>query len=184
MGGGLIVDGDPLPSVAGYAGEVGHIPVNPAGLSCRCGSVGCWETEVGADALLRRAGHQPGGGRRELDAVLREAESGSPVALGALDEVGRWIGFGLAGLVNIFNPRLIVLGGLFGRIHPFVDDTLEAELDRLALEAPRRLVRVVPASLGIDAPLLGAAEFAFEPLLGDPALWLRRSDVLAERASA
>ena len=184
VGGGLIVDGDPLPSVAGYAGEVGHIPVNPAGLSCRCGSVGCWETEVGADALLRRAGHQPGGGRRELDAVLREAESGSPVALGALDEVGRWIGFGLAGLVNIFNPRLIVLGGLFGRIHPFVDDTLEAELDRLALEAPRRLVRVVPASLGIDAPLLGAAEFAFEPLLGDPALWLRRSDVLAERASA
>ncbi len=184
VGGGLIVDGDPLPSVAGYAGEVGHIPVNPAGLSCRCGSVGCWETEVGADALLRRAGHQPGGGRRELDAVLREAESGSPVALGALDEVGRWIGFGLAGLVNIFNPRLIVLGGLFGRIHPFVEDTLEAELDRLALEGPRRLVRVVPASLGVDAPLLGAAEFAFEPLLGDPALWLRRSDVLAERASA
>jgi predicted NBD/HSP70 family sugar kinase len=184
VGGGLIVDGNPLPSVAGYAGEVGHIPVNPIGANCRCGSVGCWETEVGADALLRRAGHRPGGGRREVEAVLREAEAGSPVALDALHETGRWIGYGLAGLVNIFNPRLVVLGGLFGRIHPFVDEAIDAELDRLALAGPRSLVRVVPASLGIDAPLLGAAEFAFEPLLADPAFWFQRSDGLAERASA
>jgi predicted NBD/HSP70 family sugar kinase len=184
VGGGLIVDGNPLPSVAGYAGEVGHIPVNPIGANCRCGSVGCWETEVGADALLRRAGHRPGGGRREVEAVLREAEAGSPVALDALHETGRWIGYGLAGLVNIFNPRLVVLGGLFGRIHPFVDEAIDAELNRLALAGPRSLVRVVPASLGIDAPLLGAAEFAFEPLLADPAFWFQRSDGLAERASA
>ena len=53
--------------------------------------------------------------------MLREAEAGSPAALSALDHVGRWLGIGLAGLVNIFNPELIVLGGLFGRIHPFVE---------------------------------------------------------------
>lgn len=184
VGGGLIVDGKPLTGAAGYGGEVGHIPVNPNGSPCRCGSTGCWETEVGEGVLLLRAGHPPGGGRSEVEAVLREAEAGAPAALSALEYVGRWLAFGLAGLVNVFNPRLVVLGGLFGRIHPFVAKTIEAELDRLALPAPRELVRVVPATLGVDAPLLGAAELAFEPLLADPAIWLGPRDVLAELASA
>ena len=184
VGGGLIVDGRPLSGVAGYAGEVGHIPVNPTGTACGCGSTGCWETEVGVDALLRRAGHPAGGGRAEVDAVLRDALAGSPAALAALESVGRWLGFGLAGLVNVFNPRLVVLGGFFTRIHPFVARTLDEELRRHALPAPRQLVRVVPASLGVNAPLLGAAELAFEAILADPALWLGSRDGLAELASA
>jgi predicted NBD/HSP70 family sugar kinase len=184
VGGGLIVDGQPLTGVAGYGGEVGHIPVNPNGAPCRCGSVGCWETEVGAGALLRRAGHPPEGGRAEVDAVLREAEMGYAAALTALAEVGRWLGFGLAGLINVLNPRLVVLGGLFGRIHPLISEILDAELDRRALPAPRKLVRVLPATLGIDAPLLGAAELAFEPLLADPAVWMASRDILPELASA
>ena len=121
VGGGLIVDGRPLTGAAGYGGEVGHVPVDPAGSACRCGSVGCWETEVGEGALLRLAGHRrrrrPGGGRRPCSARRATARLG---ALAALDQVGRWLGIGLAGLVNILDPRLIVLGGLFGRIHPFV----------------------------------------------------------------
>jgi predicted NBD/HSP70 family sugar kinase len=171
VGGGLIVDGRPFTGLAGYAGEVGHMPVNPAGSVCRCGSVGCWETEVGERALLTRAGRQPDGGRAEVDAVLRDARSGSSVAIGAFNEVGRWLGVGLAGLVNVLNPELIVLGGQFGRIYPFVGTALRTELDRLALDASREIVRVVPATLGVDAPLLGAAELAFEPLLADPAAW-------------
>lgn len=184
VGGGLIVDGRPLTGVAGYAGEIGHIPLNPNGARCGCGSIGCWETEVGEGALLARAGHPPDGGRSAVEAVLREAEAGSPVALGALDSVGHWLGVGLAGLVNVFNPRLVVLGGRFSRLHPFVTGTIEAELDRLALPAPRQLVRVVPATLGANASLLGAAELAFEPLLDDPAAWLRRHHVVPELATA
>lgn len=184
VGGGLIVDGKPLAGAAGYGGEIGHIPVNPNGGPCRCGSVGCWETEVGEEALLHRAGHPPGGGREEVDAVVREAEMGSSTALAALDSVGRWLGFGLAGLVNVFNPRLVVLGGLFGRIHPFLIASLERELDRLALPGPRKLVTIVPATLGVDASLLGAAELAFEPLLADPALWVRPRVALPELVSA
>ena len=172
VGGGVVVDGRLLAGAAGYAGEVGHMPVNPNGTACRCGSIGCWETEVGEAALLRLAGHAPGGGRAAVDGVLQEAVSGSPSALSALDQVGRWLGIGLAGLVNLLNPQLVVLGGVFGRIHPFVSRTLESELDRRALAAPRGMVRVVPARLGSDAPLLGAAELAFGPLLDDPAAWL------------
>jgi predicted NBD/HSP70 family sugar kinase len=119
-----------------------------------------------------------------VDAVLREAAAGAPIALHALDVTGRWLGFGLAGLVNVFNPELVVLGGLFGRIHPFLATTLQSELERLTLPAPRALVRVVPATLGEDAPLIGAAELAFEPLLGDPAAWLRPHDIRSELASA
>jgi predicted NBD/HSP70 family sugar kinase len=184
VGGGFIVDGKPLTGAAGYGGEVGHIPVNPSGLACRCGSTGCWETEVGEDALLRRAGHPPAGGREAVDAVLREAGAGSPEALSSLDEVGRWLGVGLAGLVNVFNPDLILLGGLFGQIHPYVSRNLESGLDRLALPAARQMVRIAPVTLGIDAPLLGAAELAFEPLLVDPAQWLVPRNALAELASA
>ena len=66
------------------------------------------------------------------------------------------------------NPQLIVLGGLCGRIFPFVDVPLRGELDRLALRASCELVEVVPSSLGADAPLLGAAELAFDPFLADP----------------
>ncbi len=184
VGGGLVVGGRPLTGAAGLAGEVGHMSVNPDGAPCRCGSVGCWETEVGEDALLMRAGHEPGGGRAAVDAVLLEAAAGSEVALVALDDVGRWLGIGLASLVNLLNPRLVVLGGRLARIHPFVTRSLLAELDRRTLPAARSLVSVIPTSLGVDAPLLGAAELALEPLLADPAQWVKPRDTLPELKSA
>lgn len=184
VGGGIIVDGRPLGGIAGYGGEIGHMPVNPAGRPCRCGSVGCWETEVGEGALLTRAGYPLDGGRAAVDAVLADAAAGRAAALAALADVGRWLGIGLAGLVNILNPRRVVLGGLFSRIHPFVGDLVEAGLDRYALAAPRRLVSVVPSTLGVDAPLLGAAEMAFEPLLADPAAWLGPRGALVQLESA
>ena len=94
--------------------------------------------------------------------------------LEALDAVGRWLGFGLAGLVNVFNPQVVVLGGLFGRIHPFVESDARrgARSARPAADAGGAC-GVIPAALGVDAPLLGAAELAFEPLLADPSLWTR-----------
>jgi predicted NBD/HSP70 family sugar kinase len=184
VGGGLIVGGEPLTGVAGYSGEVGHLPVNPDGLPCRCGSLGCWETEVGTSALLRRAGRSPESGHDGFDAVLSDAEAGAPVALAAFAETGRWLGIGLAGIINILNPELVVLGGRLATSHPFIRSTLEAELDRRVLRASRRIVRVVTTSLGADAPVLGAAELAFEPLLADPAAWLRPRHAMAALASA
>ena len=184
VGGGLIVDGRQLIGAAGYGGEVGHIPVNPDGLPCRCGSIGCWETEVGTMALLRRAGRSPEGGREAFETLLAEAEAGDPTALDAFAETARWLGIGLAGIINVLNPSLVLLGGRLTASYPFVRSTLEAELDRRVLRASRRLVRVVPTSLGDDAPLLGAAELAFGPLLADPAAWLRPRRTMAALASA
>jgi predicted NBD/HSP70 family sugar kinase len=169
VGGGLIVGGRPLRGAAGYGGEVGHMVVNPAGDACRCGSVGCWETEVGEEKLLRRAGRPDSGGAGSVDALLKDAAGGDLRAIAALGETARWLGLGLGSLVNVLNPRLVVLGGRFGRIFPFIRETLRTELDRHALEAPARLVSVLPAGLGVDAPLIGAAERAFDSILADPA---------------
>ena len=183
VGGGVIVDGRHLTGVAGYAGEVGHIPVNPEGGACRCGSFGCLETEIGEGALLRRAGHAAGGGRTAVDRVMAEAADGVPAALSALDTTGRWLGVGLAPLTNLFDPEVIVLGGLFERLYPFVAASVEAELDKRALRTSRELVLVVPAKLGIGATLVGAAELAFEPLLCDPiSLMQTRTNALIPEA--
>lgn len=184
VGGGIISGGRPLTGTAGFSGEIGHMPVNPAGSPCRCGSTGCWETEVGERTLLTRAGRPPQDGPSGVSAVLADAAAGSPIAIAALDHIGTWLGTGLAGLVNVLNPRLVVLGGLFGRLLPLLSNSLEAELARRALPASHALVRIVPASLGIDAPLLGAAELAFEPLLADPSTWMSERAGLVQLATA
>ncbi len=183
VGGNVIVDGQPLVGAAGYAGEIGHMVVNPEGSRCGCGSIGCWETEIGEGAMLRRAGRSPGGGREAVDALVAAAVAGEPRALESLAHVARWLGIGLASLINLLNPTLVVLGGVLERIHPLIAEELEDVLDRRVLRASRELLRVTAGALGADAPLLGAAELAFEPMLADPALRLeivrQRHPVLA-----
>ena len=169
VGGGLIVDGRPMTGATGYGGEIGHMPLNPAGGACGCGSFGCWELEVGEQALLALAGHPVDGGRTEVDRVLDDARRGDAQALAAFDQVGTWLGRGVAGLINVLNPQLVVLGGLFQRIYEYVEPALRSEVLRLTLRPTAAVVTIASSSLGVDAPLLGAAELAFERLLDDPA---------------
>jgi predicted NBD/HSP70 family sugar kinase len=175
VGGGIISDGRRLTGPHGFAGEVGHVPVNPDGIPCNCGAVGCWETEVGEDALLRRAGRDPALGPAAIESMIVAAQRGDSDACSALDLHGRWIGIGLAGLVNVFTPSLVVLGGLFQRVHPFVAEAVDRELRARTLAPAHEGVTVAPSALGVDASLIGAAELAWEPVLGDPgALPFRR----------
>src|SRR6478736_1729085 len=169
VGGGVLVRGAPLRGAGGYAGELGHLPVRPDGDRCRCGARGCWETEIGEAAVLRRAaGPRARRGPDALRAVLMRAATGERRAVEALAETGRWLGVGLAGMVNIFNPELIVLGGFFADAFDHLRPAALAELDRRALSAPRAGVTLAPARFGADAALIGAAELGFERLLTDP----------------
>jgi predicted NBD/HSP70 family sugar kinase len=171
VGGGLVIDGHPLVGATGCAGEVGHVQVNPMGVHCRCGAIGCWETEIGGPALLRRAGSAEKGYQPEAVArVLRDAAWGDPVALPAVEEVGRWLGAGLGGLVNAFNPQRVVLGGYLGDMWPLVERIVQAEL-RVRVMAPAlEVVEIKPAQLGAEATLLGAAELALTRVLDEPTL--------------
>ena len=143
-------DGQPLDGAAGYAGEVGHMVVNPGGAACACGSFGCWETEIGERAMLVRAGRSPAAGARRWTSSSARPWPGSRRPAPSVAHVGTWLGVGIASLVNIFDPTLVVLGGVLGRIHPLVAPELEAALDRHALSAARELVRVVPGALGVE----------------------------------
>ena len=169
VGGGLVAAGRPVVGHLGFAGEIGHLPVNPDGRRCRCGSVGCWETEVGETALLERAGLDPDGGRPAVDELLDLAAHGDRRATDALAAEARWLGIGITGLVNILDPDIVVLGGLFARILPALRVPLDAELADRRYVAARREVAVVGAALGPQAVTVGAAELAFGPLLDDPA---------------
>jgi predicted NBD/HSP70 family sugar kinase len=169
IGGGLIVDGRPLDGHRGYAGEIGHLAVNPGGRRCGCGATGCWETEVGEAALVRRAGiADADAGESAVARVLEAADAGDDTARQAIADVGRWTGIGLASLVNVLNPEVVVLGGLLARLHPRIAAVVDDELRRRATTALREGLVVRPARFGADAPLLGAAELALEPCLADP----------------
>ena len=170
IGLGVILGGEGRLGAAGYAGEAGHMLVNPGGVRCRCGAIGCWETEAGEEALLRAAGPIVDGasGRARVDNVLSGAADGDPAMRDACARVGHWLGLGIGDLVNLFNPELVVLGGLFSRLYPIVEDTITDGMRARVLDAPGAMVKVATAALGIDAPLLGAAELAFSDLIRHP----------------
>ncbi len=169
LGAGIVVDGRLIGGSAGYAGEVGHVTVDPDGDLCHCGARGCLESVVGEEALLRRSGRNPMGGTAAIEDLIAAADRGDKAALSALAESGRGLGIGIAGLVNIFNPNRVSLGGLYARVYPYVRAPILRELEKRAMPAPRAMVDLVTVRLG-NALLLGAAELALAPLLNDPAI--------------
>ena len=164
VGGGIILGGRPLSGAGGYAGELGHLLVNPAGRACRCGRSGCWETEIGEDAVLRATGSARG---TALPDVFAAARAGDPAVRAGLEQVGGWLGAGITNLVNAFNPELILFGGLTGELFHAVERVVRAAVGT-ALPGPREQVRLDLPALGADSNLVGAAELAFAPLLDDP----------------
>jgi predicted NBD/HSP70 family sugar kinase len=168
VGAGVIVEGNLLAGRSGYAGEVGHMKVSQHGHSCRCGASGCWESEIGAAAVLRRAGRRSKDARGALAAVLADARAGDRKASEAIRETGRWIGLGTATLVNIFNPDLVVFGGALRGVFLAAEAVVMDELCRQALPQSGADTAVVVAGLGTDSVLLGAAELAFSEFLADP----------------
>ena len=161
---GIITGGRLVTGHRGHSGKVGHMVVNPDGQRCGCGSRGCWETEVGETALLRRAGRPAG----RLLAVLRAAAAGEPAAGAAVREVADWLGFGVANLVNVVNPDLVVFGGSLREVYAAGAGLVRHRLDETALPASREHVQLRAATLGRNAALIGAAELAFARLLADP----------------
>ncbi|XTZ15956.1 ROK family protein [Micromonospora echinospora] len=168
VGAGIIAGGRRVTGHAGYGGEVGHMVVNPGGQPCGCGSRGCWETEIGGPALLRAAGRDGVEGQDAVLAVVDPAARGDASAQAAVRQAGDWLGFGVANLVNILNPEMVVFGGTMRDLYLAAAAQVRSRLNSMALAACREHVRLRTPKLGDDAPLIGAAELAFERLLADP----------------
>lgn len=168
VGAGIIAGGRRITGHGGYGGEVGHMVVHPGGHPCGCGSRGCWETEIGEHALLRAAGRDRISGQEAVLAVVDPAARGDATAQSAVRQVGDWLGFGVANLVNIFNPEMVIFGGTLRDLYLAAAAQVRSRLNSMALAACREHVRLRTPTLGEDAALIGAAELAFDRLLADP----------------
>ena len=168
IGGGFLMSGRPLTGASGYAGEVGHMRVDSEGPVCRCGAVGCWETKVGENVLLRLAGRLPGGGPPAVAEVIAAAQAGEARAAQAVAEVADWCAIGIRAIVNLFNPEIVVLGGCLAQVWRAAEDRVDEALRRSTMMSPREDVVIRPSSLDDDSPLIGAAELAFAPVLDHP----------------
>ncbi len=169
VGGGIITAGQMLEGSRGYGGEVGHMQVNPYGIACHCGSRGCWETEAGEGALVRRAG-LPAGGQGAVDLVLQRARDGDAACVTAVETTARWISAGLVNLVNSLNPEMLILGGMFEDILELAQPTLVEQLRIGVYDSEQLPVAVVRPKFGREAVLMGAAELALQVVLLDPAV--------------
>jgi glucokinase len=173
VGGGIVLDGRLYRGSHGGAGEVGHMAVTLDGPPCPCGSAGCIERLVNAESIVRRAVSLIEAGRvSSLDAgpsttakdVGDAAQAGDGVAVEAVAATGRILGIGLANLVRLLDPDVIVVGGGVAEIGEPLLAPARAELERRIASYHASTVRVVPAALGETAGVVGAALLARDVL--------------------
>ncbi|MCL8009690.1 ROK family transcriptional regulator [Streptomyces sp. AS02] len=169
IGAAVVVDGGLLHGTRGFAGELGHMPVQPDGPECPCGGHGCLEQYAGEEAVLRAAGLEPGADRVGL--LAERAADGDEDVRRALRDAGTALGIALTGAVNLLDPESVVLGGALAGLAPWLLPSLETELDRRTA-GPACPVSV--SRLGPEGPLLGAAHSVVRAVLDDPGVVAER----------
>jgi predicted NBD/HSP70 family sugar kinase len=170
VGGALVLRGALYGGSTGLSMEAGHVSVDPNGLACPCGNRGCLNVETDADRFMRAAGRVPRPGSAVLDqaiAILSAEYATDPKVRAAAATLVERLGLGLAGLINVVNPDLVLLGGLHRYLLEAAPDPLR---DAVATRSPWGRGAAVPirgCALD-DGGLIGAAELAWQPVLDDP----------------
>jgi glucokinase-like ROK family protein len=182
LGGGIVLNGHIISGADGFAGELGHMTLDRDGLSCNCGNRGCWETLVSQEALFRRIrAAVASGGTTDLLArtggdlaaltvplVVQAAEAGDRVALAALEETALYLGVGLANLVNVLNPEIIIFGGILSLASAFILPVVLRVLRERSLRWSLRSTRVLTAAYGFDACVMGGIATVYHEILSQP----------------
>jgi len=181
IGGGVVVDGELLRGANGVAAELGHMRVVPGGHRCGCGSRGCLEQYASGKALVREGRAQAESGSLAAVQMLSvcgitdpaeltgpmitdAAMQGDPCAVELLEDLGRWLGEGVASLATIFDPSLVVVGGGVSAAKDLVMKSAVQAFERvLPAKANRPHAPFTLAELGNDAGLIGAADLARQP---------------------
>ena len=179
IGGGVISHRMLVRGAQGSAGELGHVTIQASGPRCACGNRGCLEALASGTAIRRRArelaSEHPGSALGSLAAdrevlgedVTRLAREGDGVAVAVLEEAGRWLGIGLAGFVNVFNPEVITVGGGVMAAGELILEAAREEVRLRARPPSRDLVQIKEATLGPMSGVLGAAALARDPSSGE-----------------
>ena len=178
IGGGVLIDGWPYSGSRGFAGEIGHIVIDPQGPSCGCGSRGCLESLASGTAIARIARERMLAGEPSLlqqmvkgevekvraETVSEAAKKGDGLAKNIMEGAGASLGLGIASLLNIFDPELVILGGAVAQAPgnwSLLFPSLSGTLDQYAMTHQRGRDIVVRGALGDDVSLLGAAAWVF-----------------------
>ena len=178
IGGGIVLDDKIYTGAIGAAGEVGHMTIDDNGPICNCGNKGCWEMLASATALAREARHRIKEGVKtsileyaegDIEKVTAQiihsaAEQGDRLAKKLITRTGYYVGVGLANLINIFNPELIVIGGGLSNIGDMLLEPAFKTAGERAYKEAFQAVRFASAQLGRNSGVLGAAAFALQEI--------------------
>lgn len=156
IGAGIVTNRELYRGIGGSAGEVGHTTIVINGPLCGCGNRGCLEAVASTKGLLERAAARLGE-EIDLPALAARARTGDGVCLDLLRENGRYLGIGLANLINLLNPEMILLERDLLLYADLIDGELAEVIAAKALARPRSQVRILASTLGEEAPALGAA---------------------------
>lgn len=169
IGGGVIADGKLVSGKNGAGGEVGHIKVERDGKLCGCGQEGCWEAYASATGLIREAQSRLTVNKnnllyervkgRELEAkdIFDAAKEGDKFSLALVDYEAEYIAFGIGNLLNVLDPEIIVIGGGVALAGEILFNGVNEKLKKYALPSTLEGLRILPAKLGNDAGIIGAA---------------------------
>ncbi len=158
VGGAIISNGTLIRGWKGGGGEIGHVPINLTGPQCDCGSQGCLEAFIGINGIKNHiTNNYPSMGSTSIKQVHSLASNGNEEARAVFAWIGQTLAFGLAGLVNIFNPKMIVIGGGIATARDFLFVPLKSKLAELALAIYYADMIVCEAELGTWAGVVGAA---------------------------
>jgi glucokinase len=168
VGGGIVYEGRIWEGAHGMAGEVGHMTLEPEGRKCGCGNRGCLEMYASSRGIVMSyidaapPGAALGAGSITSADIYRAAGEGEPLAVKVMQEMGRYLGIGIASLINILNPQMVVIGGgVKDAWQLFIEATRE-EIRRRAFSYPAERTEIVPSVLGDDAGMVGAAALALQ----------------------
>jgi glucokinase-like ROK family protein len=193
LGCGIVLGGEVHRGATGSAGEVGHTTLLlPDGPLCECGNRGCWETVASQRALLDRlqgVWGTPAGARGEtgrygdisMETVVAAAEAGDEMVLAALRETGRYLGVGIANLVNIFNPSLVVLGGALSLAAEYLLPPIRSIVDERAMAWPRDAAQILAAAQRFDSVAMGGVALVLHDILRHPHLDVPRGQTRPRR---
>lgn len=182
LSGGLMLNGEIYRGAGGFAGELGHIIVESGGELCSCGRRGCWETLVGPRAVIRGVVHAlengapsliPGLVHRRYESitmqvVVEAAQKGDQLALDTLADIALHLGTGIANLVNIFNPEMVVLGGSLTAAGNYLLPTVSTIIHSEALAAPGNMAALALSSQGTRAGVKGAVALVIDGIVREP----------------
>jgi predicted NBD/HSP70 family sugar kinase len=175
IGAGVVLRGELFRGASGFAGEFGHLTIDPYGPPCGCGGRGCLERLAGQEALLRLAGWDGRmrceGARPEWPGAMlaQSAREGHPRTLEALSQVGHTLGIAIASLANLLDPEAVLLGGYLAPLAEWLRPPIEGELETRALAGRRMRCRVLPARLGGEAAVRGAVALSRRAALEEAA---------------